>query len=70
MRWKLLLRILDALALVAIVQSYWGIDIAAYAPQLIGPPLWPWHYGLYWFLMYVQGIIAGLYLFARAVTSK
>jgi len=62
------MRILDGIALGGIIQSYWGIDTAAFAPGLLSG--WGLEPGWYWMGMYIQGILAAFYLFARATTSR
>lgn len=60
-----ILRVLDVLALAAVIHSYWGIDVAAYSPQILWPDFLRENPGSYWLLMYIQGIVAVIYLFLR-----
>ena len=62
-------RVLDLLAFAGILHSYWGIDVAAFAPGLL-EGIWPWHFGWYWLLMYVQGILGAFWLFIRTLGAK
>ncbi len=58
-----LLRALDLLALLGIIQGLWGLDVAVFAPQL----LFSWvHWGTYLGLMYLQIGAAGVWLYWRS----
>lgn len=55
------------LAMMAILQSYWGIDVAVFAPQLLLEGI---HWGYYMLAMYIQGILAGIFLFITGVRKR
>ncbi len=57
------LRVLDLVALLGVVQGLWGIDVAVFMPTL----LFSWvHWGTYLGLMYLQIGAAGVWLYWRA----
>lgn len=54
------LRVLDLLALLGVVQGLWGIDVAVFSPELMMV-----HWGYYLGLMYLQIGAAGVWLYWR-----